>query len=335
MVAPETIAKEIRSRARDSQALRVFWVTVSGDRDTFAGELKRLLESCPVVPVALRGRGFENPDSVMRDVADVLEGVRGEIQKMDHVIKGRRGVDLVLLSRKDLMIDTSSPIVLPNWFPVAPEHTVTVRIVDLTWSAEAAVSDSSLALEDLRRILHDLDKALVERLQETLKHDHRKSQSLWSHIRVKSDDRMAIELDRIKGALDAVRNPTGYRPSTSKRPTVVGLIWACANKNAPDSLPKVASALAQALNLGDVSTDDMSLIAVLNRPVNPIFDPRARWSFCLIVTLRGACQLVTAAAHADDYPRFPAALLKSTSLDVRLFLDAAVSRLRSTAGRGG
>ena len=52
------------------------------------------------------------------------------------------------------------------------------------------------------------------------------------------------------------------------------------------------------------------------------------WAFGLIVTVRAACQLVTAAAHADEYPRFGAQLLQSTSRDLRSFLNGAVKKLR-------
>ena len=57
-------------------------------------------------------------------------------------------------------------------------------------------------------------------------------------------------------------------------------------------------------------------------------DARVQWAFGLIVTVRGACQLVTAAAHADEYPRFGAQLLQSTSRDLRSFLDGAAAKLR-------
>ena len=83
-----------------------------------------------------------------------------------------------------------------------------------------------------------------------------------------------------------------------------------------------------ALDVADTEEDDASLAAVLNRPSSPIGEARVRWAFALIVTLRSACQLVTAAAHDDSYPRFPTALLRSTSLDLRRFLDAAVAKLR-------
>ena len=124
----------------------------------------------------------------------------------------------------------------------------------------------------------------------------------------------------MKAELNAVSNPTDYRPSTAHRPTVVGLLWAHANRKAPDDLQRTAGALAGALQskTPDVEKEDASLAAVLNRPANPM-DARVQWAFALIVSLRAACQLVTAAAHADRYPRFRAQLLQSTSHDLRSF----------------
>ncbi len=210
-----------------------------------------------------------------------------------------------------------------------PGQTVTVRIEDLTWSAKVALSDKASGLDDLRRLLHEVDNALLARLEESRRSDHRLTGGLWD-LAFRSGAKSGIEdeLRRIGNTLRAIKNPTGYRPSTSKNPTIVGRLWAHANKTAPDGLSKTAKALTKALDVRNVGDDDASLAAVLNRPSNPIDDARMRWSFALIVTLRSACQLVTAAAHDDSYPRFPAVLLRSTSLDLRRFLDTAVAKLR-------
>ena len=137
----------------------------------------------------------------------------------------------------------------------------------------------------------------------------------------------------MKTHLKAVSNPTTYRPSTAHgRSTLVDLLWAHANSKAPDAVQGTAKALAGGLQIEDVDVDrdDASLMTVLNRPSNwNQMDARVQWAFCLMVTVRGACQLVTAAAHADEYPRFGAQLLQSTSHDLRSFLDDAVAKLRT------
>lgn len=87
MLDPETVVDEIRfrrSRPEDGQPLRVFWVRVSGDRDDFARELRRLRGELPIVPWVLRAGGFGDPNSVMRDVRDVLDGARDDIEDVDE-----------------------------------------------------------------------------------------------------------------------------------------------------------------------------------------------------------------------------------------------------------
>ena len=268
----------------------------------------------------------------MNDVLEVLNDAQAEIRAVQNAATKVGGVDLVLLGRDDLKLaDTSSPILLPDWFPVAPGQTPPVRIEDLTWSARVSLSDPTLALDDLSRILHDLDHALTNRLQVSLETDHRLTNSLWDRI-CRNNERIDDALRRMRTNLNAVSNPTAYRPSTAHgRPTVVSLLWAHANRKAPDEVQGTARALADGLRIDDIDVDmdDAPLAAVLNRPSNRM-EARVHWAFCLIVTVRGACQLVTAAAHADEYPRFGAQLLQSTSHDLRLFLDRAVGKLRTS-----
>jgi len=49
----------------------------------------------------------------------------------------------------------------------------------------------------------------------------------------------------------------------------------------------------------------------------------------MIVTVATGCQLITAAAHSDDYPPYPSALLTSTSLDIRRSLFGIEQALAS------
>lgn len=330
MVKPDIVVEAIReSRAQDPHPLSVLWVSVPTGRDDFARDLKRLRGNLALVPHVLRTGGFVDPNAVMNDVSAVLDRVKDDVRALNGVARERRGIDLVIVSRTALSLaDTSSPIELPEWFPVEPGKTAMVRIDDLTWSAAVVLSDEASELDDLRRILCEVDRTLLDRLQESQRLG-RPTQSLWDRMGLESTAGGAIdeELDRIGRTLGAIRNPTGYRPSASRNPTVVGRLWAHANRTAPDRLPKAAKALAAALGAGDVP-EDSSLAAVLNRPPNRIDDAGVRWCLALIVTLRIACQLATAAAHADDYPRFSAVLLRATSRNLRQFLDRAVEHLR-------
>lgn len=331
MLTPKIVADDLRSRPREP--LRVLWVRVPGDRDDYKRDLARLRGQSPFVPWVLRRAALQNPNSVMSDVSEILNDAREEIEAVRDAAAKEGGVDLVLLGRADLKLaDTSSPILLPDWFPVAPGQTPPVRIEDITWSARVPLSDPTVALDDLRRILHDVDHALTNRIQASLKTDHRFTNALWDHIG--KGEKIDDVLERMKAHLHKVSNPTAYRPSTKHgTPTMVGLLWAHANSKAPEAVRRTARALADGLRIedDDVDRDDASLMAVLNRPSSRM-DARVQWAFSLIVTVRGACQLVTAAAHADEYPPFGAQLLQSTSLDLRSFLDGAAAKLRAPEG---
>lgn len=335
-MSPQQLVEEIRRRwehARYVPELSVFWVTLSGNRDEFADEVRRVRGDWPLVPVIPRTPGlFRDPNAVMNDVTSILHDAKHEVLEMVGCIRRCSGVGLVVLSRSELRLAvTSSPLRLPEWFPVMAGKDVAARIDDLTWSVHARLSDEAVAVNDLQRILHELDKVLVARIREALKSDHRHVQALRDRICRQGESDFSLVLEEIDKMLDSITNPTDFRPSTSRNPTMVGRLWFEANRNSPDELRKVAKALSRALGTDPkmLLSDMTTLMAMMNRPTSPIDDPGTRWSFHLIVTLRSACQLVTATAHADQYPMFPEVLLRATSLDLRRFLDDAIRILES------
>ena len=336
LMYPEQLVEEVRrrwERIPSIPELSVFWVTLSGDRDEFASDLRQARGEWPLVPVILRTPGmFRDPNAVMNDVTSILHDAKDEIMDLADCARQCNGLGLVVLSRSELRLTvTSSPLRLPGWFPVMAGKDVASRIDDLTWSVHVPLSDRVVAENDLQRILYNCDQALMVRIQETLKTDHRQVQALWDRIKRQDENDLVLVLQGIDKTLGDIRNPTDFRPSASRNPTMVGRLWFEANRSSPDQLPRVAKALARALRADqlDIGNDVTTLMAVLNRPTQPIGDRGIRWSFHLIVTLRNACQLVTAAAHADQYPIFPDMLLRATSLDLRRFLDEAILVLGS------
>lgn len=340
MMIPEQVVEEIRrrrERGRGVAALSVYWATLTGDRDEFRSELQQVRGESPIVPWILREPGrFHDPNAVMNDVMFVLSDLQQEIMEVAEYAGRRGGVDVVVLARNELRLAvTSSPIQLPGWFPVMPDQTVTARIDDLTWSVNVAMSDEVVALGELQRILYELDTLLVARIRNVLERDHNHVQALWARIRIK-EEKPRAGLDGIGKFLGEVRNSADFRPSTARNPRMVGRLWSQVNRSSPDELPGLSKALASALQVGDLDLSDgrASLEGVLNRPSNQIRDSGARWCFHLLVTLRSACQIVTAAAHADEYPLFPGALLRSVSLDLRQFLNEAIQVLKKASPPG-
>jgi hypothetical protein len=278
--------------------------------------------------------GFVDANAVASDLLRVLESARAELRQPDFAerLRAANRLDVVLIARRELELDSSSsPIVLPSWFPVFPSTTMTATIADLTWSTHVSLRADELHAGEIGRLIFELDRELARNLRASLERDHQLVNSLHDALRLTTDDKapFAELLDNADAALDRVTSPRDYRPSTVRNLTLVGRLWRLANTKPADRLGNVAKRVVNALDLSaaEVSVQHESIVTVLGRPSSPIEDPVRRWGFNLIVTIRAACQLITAAAHADEYAEYPLPLVRSISRDVRVSLDESVRTL--------
>ena len=219
------------------------------------------------MPWVVRGIGFSDPNSVMNDVSSALDAARAEIKAISPAVRNCGYMDLVLVSRKEWNLAiSSSPVTLPAWFPVSPGEVVTCSIMDLTWATAVPISDRVTQLQEMRRLLYELDVVLTARLLQTEAADSRRLQSLWSHLSETDGRSIAEELKRSDEHLGGIHNPSEYRPSIRSR-TAVGYIWATANSKSSDRTVKVAKAMADGLQLRQTAVNGPPpLLAVLNRP---------------------------------------------------------------------
>lgn len=327
---------EIRRRSRDrSDSLSFYWIASAAVRDEFAREIREQSPDLPICPIVVRTQGFENPNAVAEDLLRALdtESVRLELCRANLAerMRAARRVDIVLIARRELELESSSsPLVLPEWFPLWPSELVTATISDLTWSTHISLDAEDVRVGDIARLVFDLDRELARRLRASHERDHRLVNSFVDLLKKDGEGPSFTRLlSDAEAVLERVTNPRGYRPRISRRTSLVGRIWLLANTTPPDGLRRAAKGLVSALDLpAGVGRDaHEGIVTVLSRPSSPITDPRQRWSFNLIVTLRAACQLITAAAHADEYSAYPLPLVRSMSRDIRASLDNAVERL--------
>ena len=332
MLTPANVFEEIKSRSeRSDDPIRFYWIDVSSergevDRNRFVRLLHDQAGDYPVRAVILRTPGFMDANSVMNDLAEVLEDCKRDLLSTDMLARiGASGhVDIALIARRELKLAiTSSPLVLPAWFPLRATEEVTARIEDLTWTTRVPLSAPEAHVSDLQRLLYELDGALLTRLRAVGERDHRLQMALLARIRKESENTLTIdELATVAhDALQTVRNPRHYRPR-STGPTPVSRLWKATIEQPATGLQKLAKGLAQGLQVAPADADGHaeSVVGVLARPTNPM-DPEVRWAFNMIVTVGAACQLATAAAHADAYARYPVRLLGSLSRDLQRTLD--------------
>ena len=119
MLTPTNVFAEIeRRRERSDDPIRFYWVDIStegggGDRNRFVRSLHDQAGSYPMRAVILRTPGFMDANSVMNDLAAVLEGCKRDLLSTEMRRRiGRRGyLDIALIARRELKLAiTSSPL---------------------------------------------------------------------------------------------------------------------------------------------------------------------------------------------------------------------------------
>lgn len=300
-------------------------------------DLRHHLSGEAVVSLVVRGGLFENPNSVMVDLVELIERNRSvftALKGSPYDAPGKWG--LVLLARSELSLaQASSPVTLPEWFPVHGGRTVHTTIEDLTWTADAPLNGRESNVDEICRTLFDLEGAALSRLKAVHEFDHGLSNSLLQLIRRKSDPPESF--NQILGAAlnyrGEVRNPSGFRPSVKDGRSLTARLWHLVATTPADQLRGPGQALAVALNLSDKETISYheSVLSVLFRPSQRDSDLRVRFCRNLFVVVASSCRLTTAAAHSDEYSTYPIPLLRTLSQDLRRSLDSTTLALKDLA----
>jgi hypothetical protein len=330
-ITAQDVAEEIRRRCVASeQPVTAYWIAVSGKRDEYADRLNGILKGFPAVAVVVRQPRFDNPNSVFDDLATVIRDHREVIEKELLRCEPSDRCAVALVARSELHVSqASSPVPLPEWFPVAGGRTVTSVIEDLTSTTAKSLAASELQVSGLSNLLLELDLALVRRLQDQ-RGERRAMQSLFDQLK-EGDERPGEFLDAAAKELRKVPNPSSYRPSQSRRNSLVSRLWSRVQSEKPDGLSATIKALQSALGLPpelDVEWHQ-TLMAVVGRPTNRDANEGAQFLRNVLLTLSASAQLITASAHAGEYTSYPIPLLRASSYDLRKGLMDALSVINS------
>lgn len=321
-VVPAQLANYLRRELSSLDTFGAYWYRVIGDRHAYAAELVAEVKSEPVIVLQVRDIRFDNPNALLDDLIALLERNRETCRRM--IADGSTDrCAVIVLARTELNLpQVSSPVQLPDWFPVRGGFVVYTRILDVTWVATTALNCPEACVPDLCGALYRLEKALIARLADTHKRDKAATNALLDYIRSDSSEGFLDLLASARESIDSVTNPDAYRPTLKGAQGVVSRLWRCAQTQNPDSLGRVGKALATALQLPvEASWPDDTLVSILRRPTNRIEGLERRFTFNLITTVATAAQFTTAAAHADDYPALPVALVRTVSYDLRRSLS--------------
>ena len=325
---PSHLVGLCRSHLRPGE-VQVLWVGLEDareNRDSLVREIHLARASTPIVAVPLRERLFLSANLVASDFCRLIQGCRGEFEAVAEAAK-EEGVLVLILAREALRLPSvSSPVVLPDWFPVCGGREVAIRVRDYASNVSATLLNSEEArVEDMADLLFRLEYALVARMNAIALRSPGNLDSwtqLVSEVGAGGEKRGDVLAAYLRH-LESVSDPRGYRPSAKYTKSLVAQMVRLVLKRSPDGLRKVAKGLRRALDLAeDMHYSHSPMLAVLLRPVGGLRGGDGA-AHSILLTVYGAYQFTTGAAHAGDYPSFAVGLIRATSVDLRKGLQAA------------
>ncbi|WP_162236242.1 hypothetical protein, partial [Pseudomonas syringae group genomosp. 3] len=233
-------------------------------------------------------------------------------------------ITVVIISNESLLIpQASSPVYLPEWFPVLGGKEIFVRISDVFDSAELAPLNSEGArIEQLASLLFEAETLLVNRLKYQLTHQEGKVRGLIDSLR--SDDgnqggSTASHIQKYEAHLAGVSVARAYRPGAKSKFSLLSQLIYQAIKNSPDATAAFSKKLASALSITEMQKLKPSLFSVMFRPSITLTATEANCHVGILAFYQ-AYQLMNAAAHASEYPSYPASLVLANAKDLARFL---------------
>jgi hypothetical protein len=117
---PSELKDEIlREMANMASDVRIFWQTMRGQRQQWSKELEGVYGNVAIIPLIPRGGEFGDPNSIVSDFMEMLDGSKEEI---DRVLETSRRLPLrygfIIVEKAPLRhAQLSSVVKFPEWLP--------------------------------------------------------------------------------------------------------------------------------------------------------------------------------------------------------------------------
>lgn len=303
---------------RESEPIRVFWVQLTGEgRADFAARMTSVSCHPPVVPIVIREPLFLTANALLSDFNRLLEGNKGHFDNLAG--SGNSRLSIAILSRERLRLpQVSSPITLPNWFPVRGGRETFLRISDFGQRAEVGLLNCPEArVEDLSQQLFHLETALVARIAEVYSESSNRLSPCVALL-FPPPETLTVETAVVgfERHLGGVGDPRGYRATGAKGPSIVSRLIRVVTRSSPDGLCSACKTLAKALDHEGDRRLRPTMFGVMLRPPPPNSPTTLAWH-TIVLSVYQAYQLMNGAAHAGEYASYPIDLIYATALDVR------------------
>ncbi len=294
-----------------------YWLCVDGDRDAYATDLREHLAGTQTAVVVVRTGGFDNPNSLMVDMVTLVDASRTTIEAaIEERGSGPMSLGIVMIARNELRIpQVSSPARWPEWVPEVGGREVPCHIRDITRAVDVPLDSPELDMGRVHRALYDVETAMLRRARSVGAYRPGAAATFYSLASRPRDPGGWIGfLAQAEATIDQEVSVDAYRPRGSGGASLCGRIWVQVQQGDARAVAGLGAALAEALDVdqhGHSSRDRESIFSVLARGKHLEGVDSEITLRDAVLLIANACQMVTCAAHAGEYPYFPLHLLRA------------------------
>jgi len=339
MLNPQVISDYLKKlhQSRNS-GVAAYWLEEAASRSELASQLSSHLAGLAILTAAVPKGSFNDPNGIIDDLAKMISDQSGwfETHNRQAIIQEQK-FSLVLISKTPLGVpQISSPVTLPDWFPLWPSRLLTVNIQSITDLVDISVGSPDIPMVLINASLHSLEVALCARF------------SLVFHRAPQVSNKLCARFGGSKGPADLMRmiaqseeerrknkSTNDFRPGGSAVSAYLvshmfRQWWECSHSG----LHGLAVDIANALDIHSSSEVEAqySLASLLTRTAKPKLSETpygVTFASNALVSLSHAIQFTNAAHHAGEYPNFPAVLTVSYAQDLARSCRCAADTLLS------
>ncbi|MCP1456117.1 hypothetical protein [Pseudomonas kilonensis] len=305
------------------ERVRVFWLCASKkSRSLIAKEIERLDTEHAIFPVILRDTLFVNANAILADFNKLVSDAQKRLEAIPRSTISK--LSIVILSNEEFSLpQVSSPIVLPAWFPVLGGCETYLRISDLFQQAEVdLLNGDSARIDQIASLLYEIESTLVSQFVWIAENNSKQLKSLVDVL--KFDDKGGVSVESfaeiIKSHVESVGAPRAYRPSAKALNSLLSRMISQVLKSSPDKLGALATKVAVAYGAEHGSILKPTLFSVMMRPTGQFTIAAKNWHSAFM-SFYQSYQLMNAAAHAGEYPKYSISLILANSQDLVRFLS--------------
>lgn len=317
MLSPSTIAESLcRLHQKQNKDIGAFWIEWADSRKQLGTELQSLTKDLPILVTAVASGRFMDPNGVIDDLSLIISEHEDWFtpEKRRLVIRDQK-FSIVLISKRPLGVpQISSPVSLPDWFPVWPGKVLTTHITSILHSISISLSSQDIPLARINCALYALEQSLCTRFDAVFQTSPTARQSFMSFVARGASK--PINLDALiassRQGLQS-RNASEFRPGGAGDSDFVVSHFARTWRDChPKDRQQLAKDAADALGLTEASLIEslFSFTALLSRGKEKLsaVPNHITFSRSLMVTISDAVQFINGIHHADEFPQFPALL---------------------------